>query len=200
MTLLRQRMLDDLRIRNCSPSTVECYIREVAAFAKHFGKSPEAIRLSGESSARQEAGGMPSFARRGSGRASAGSQNQSRGKERKAESQAMPGLRDRPHGSRCIHPGSLRTEAVTATGLFMSSIQLSQMIGSFQRSSSKATEEVRPRASLQVIGGPIRPPLHWTECSSAEMKATRNEIWLSRYSPGRHLHLSIKSQKLIQNP
>jgi site-specific recombinase XerD len=29
-------MLDDLRIRNCAPSTVECYIRAVAAFAKHF--------------------------------------------------------------------------------------------------------------------------------------------------------------------
>jgi integrase/recombinase XerD len=41
MTILRQRMLEDLRIRNYAPSTVECYVREVAEFAKHFGKSPE---------------------------------------------------------------------------------------------------------------------------------------------------------------
>jgi hypothetical protein len=36
MTLLRQRMLDDLRIRNYAPSTVTCYIRAVAQFAKHY--------------------------------------------------------------------------------------------------------------------------------------------------------------------
>lgn len=41
MTALRQRMLDDLRIRNYAPSTVECYVRSVAEFAKHFRKSPE---------------------------------------------------------------------------------------------------------------------------------------------------------------
>ena len=44
MTALRQRMLDDLRIRNYAPSTVLCYIRAVAAFAKHFHKSPRATR------------------------------------------------------------------------------------------------------------------------------------------------------------
>ena len=43
MTVLRQRMLDDLRIRNCAPSTVECYIRAVAAFAKYFSKSPDQL-------------------------------------------------------------------------------------------------------------------------------------------------------------
>src|SRR5580692_11723166 len=41
MTALRQRMLEDLRILNYAPSTVKCYIRAVAEFAKHFHKSPE---------------------------------------------------------------------------------------------------------------------------------------------------------------
>jgi integrase/recombinase XerD len=43
MTPLRQRMLEDLRIRNYAPSTVECYIRSVAEFAKHFHQSPELL-------------------------------------------------------------------------------------------------------------------------------------------------------------
>jgi site-specific recombinase XerD len=41
MTPLKQRMLEDLHIRNYSPSTVRCYVRSVAEFAKHFKKSPE---------------------------------------------------------------------------------------------------------------------------------------------------------------
>ncbi|MBI4882040.1 MAG: tyrosine-type recombinase/integrase [Planctomycetes bacterium] len=39
-TSLRQRMTEDLHIRNYSPRTVETYVREVASFAAHFGKSP----------------------------------------------------------------------------------------------------------------------------------------------------------------
>ena len=36
-------MLEDFQIRNYSPNTVAAYIRRVAEFAKHFGKSPELL-------------------------------------------------------------------------------------------------------------------------------------------------------------
>jgi integrase/recombinase XerD len=43
MTALRQRMLEDLRIRNYAPTTVSSYIRSVADFAKHFDKPPDQL-------------------------------------------------------------------------------------------------------------------------------------------------------------
>ncbi len=43
MTALRQRMLEDLRIRNYAPTTVACYIRSVAEFARHFNKPPDQL-------------------------------------------------------------------------------------------------------------------------------------------------------------
>jgi site-specific recombinase XerD len=43
MTLLRQRFIDDLRLRNYSPRTIDTYVGRVAAFAKHFGRSPELL-------------------------------------------------------------------------------------------------------------------------------------------------------------
>jgi site-specific recombinase XerD len=43
MTPLRQRLLDDLQLRNYAPRTIDCYVRAVAHFAKHFGRSPEQL-------------------------------------------------------------------------------------------------------------------------------------------------------------
>ena len=43
MTPLRQRYVDDLRLRNKSPRTVETYVLRVALFARHFRRSPEEL-------------------------------------------------------------------------------------------------------------------------------------------------------------
>ena len=43
MTALRQRMLEDLSIRNYSPRTTKTYIDAVARFAVHFRKSPDKL-------------------------------------------------------------------------------------------------------------------------------------------------------------
>lgn len=43
MTPLRQRFLDDLRMRNLSPHTQDAYVRVVAQFARHFRRSPDQL-------------------------------------------------------------------------------------------------------------------------------------------------------------
>lgn len=42
-SVLRTRLTEDLRIRNYSKRTVDVYVRCVAEFAKHFGRSPEVL-------------------------------------------------------------------------------------------------------------------------------------------------------------
>ena len=43
MTPLRQRLIDDLRLRNYSPRTIEAYTAGVARLAKHFHRSPDQL-------------------------------------------------------------------------------------------------------------------------------------------------------------
>jgi integrase/recombinase XerD len=43
MTPLRQRLIDDLCLRNYSPRTVDTYVGCLVRFARHFGRSPDAL-------------------------------------------------------------------------------------------------------------------------------------------------------------
>ena len=43
MTPLRQRFIDDLRLRNYAQRTIETNVGRIVAFAKHFGRSPDLL-------------------------------------------------------------------------------------------------------------------------------------------------------------
>jgi integrase/recombinase XerD len=43
MTSLRQRMIEDMRVRNLAVGTQAIYLRHVSQFARHFGESPAAL-------------------------------------------------------------------------------------------------------------------------------------------------------------
>ena len=43
MTVLRQRMTQDMQVRNLSRHTQASYLQQVSLFARHFGKSPDAL-------------------------------------------------------------------------------------------------------------------------------------------------------------
>ena len=43
MSPLRRRMIEDMTIRNLSPETQQSYLRAVARFSEHFGRSPDRL-------------------------------------------------------------------------------------------------------------------------------------------------------------
>jgi integrase/recombinase XerD len=43
MTALRQRMIEDMQVRNLSPHTQTSYVQQVSLFARHFNQSPEKL-------------------------------------------------------------------------------------------------------------------------------------------------------------
>ena len=45
MTPLRQRMIEDMQLRNFATTTQRSYIHYVADFAKHFNRSPQDLDL-----------------------------------------------------------------------------------------------------------------------------------------------------------
>jgi integrase/recombinase XerD len=45
VTVLRRRMIEDMKVRNLSPVTQRCYIHAVAKFARYFNQSPDRLGL-----------------------------------------------------------------------------------------------------------------------------------------------------------
>src|SRR5579864_2452627 len=43
ISALRQRMIDDMTVRNLAPNTMLCYLKQAHYLARYFGKSPEQL-------------------------------------------------------------------------------------------------------------------------------------------------------------
>ena len=43
MTPLRQRMSEDMQVRNLAPHTQRSYLQQVSQLARHFGTSPDLL-------------------------------------------------------------------------------------------------------------------------------------------------------------
>ena len=43
ISALRQRMIDDMTVRNLAPNTMLCYLKQVQYLARYFRKSPEQL-------------------------------------------------------------------------------------------------------------------------------------------------------------
>src|ERR1035438_8311304 len=43
VSILRQRMIDDMTVRNLAPNTMLCYLKQVHYLARYFGRSPEKL-------------------------------------------------------------------------------------------------------------------------------------------------------------
>ena len=43
MTPLRQRMIEDMQVRNLAPDTQHTYLHQVSLFVRYFGKPPELL-------------------------------------------------------------------------------------------------------------------------------------------------------------
>jgi hypothetical protein len=52
MSPLRQRMTEDMQVRNLSPPIQACYVQQVSLFARHFNQSPETLVRGGRSRGR----------------------------------------------------------------------------------------------------------------------------------------------------
>jgi hypothetical protein len=46
---LRQRMIDDMTVRNLAPNTMLCYLKQVNYLARYFGRSPQQLGLERDS-------------------------------------------------------------------------------------------------------------------------------------------------------